>query len=98
MAPMIGLAVGKKAVASGPDGTVSGEETMQAYFRDDLGFASELLLPSIPGGKSFLITSLPSASLLGLDGSRRPKEGRIVRCLGGWWGDNVVQRFNLCQC
>ncbi|KZZ94909.1 Pyridine nucleotide-disulfide oxidoreductase, NAD-binding domain protein [Moelleriella libera RCEF 2490] len=38
VAPMIGLAVGKKAVASGPDGTVSGEETMQAYFRDDLGF------------------------------------------------------------
>lgn len=39
---MIGLAVGKKAVAYGPEvGTVSGEEVMQAYFRDDLGFGSE---------------------------------------------------------
>ncbi|OAA44322.1 Pyridine nucleotide-disulfide oxidoreductase, NAD-binding domain protein [Metarhizium rileyi] len=36
--PMIGLAVGAKAVASGPDGTVYGEGTMQAYFKDDLGF------------------------------------------------------------
>lgn len=35
---MIGLAVGKKAVASGPDGTVFGEDVMQSYFRDDLGF------------------------------------------------------------
>ncbi|KJZ78838.1 hypothetical protein HIM_01611 [Hirsutella minnesotensis 3608] len=36
--PMMGLAVGKKAVASGPDGTTFGEDVMQAYFRDDLGF------------------------------------------------------------
>lgn len=36
---MIGLAVGKKAVASGPDGTVFGEDVMKAYFRDDLGFS-----------------------------------------------------------
>ncbi|KAF4121629.1 NADPH-dependent 2,4-dienoyl-CoA reductase, sulfur reductase, or a related oxidoreductase, partial [Geosmithia morbida] len=37
--PMIGLAVGKKAVAYGPDvGTVSGEDVMYSYFRDDLGF------------------------------------------------------------
>ncbi|OAQ95697.1 hypothetical protein LLEC1_01806 [Akanthomyces lecanii] len=36
---VIGLAVGKKAVASSPDsGTVSGKDVMQAYFRDDLGF------------------------------------------------------------
>nr|WIL77448.1 ccp10 [Clonostachys rosea] len=35
---MIGLAVGKKTVASGPEGTVSGEDVMQAYFRDDLGW------------------------------------------------------------
>ncbi|KAL2753749.1 hypothetical protein ACRALDRAFT_1065037 [Sodiomyces alcalophilus JCM 7366] len=35
---VIGLAVGKKAVACGPDGTISGEDVMQAYFRDDLGF------------------------------------------------------------
>ncbi|UKZ82206.1 hypothetical protein TrVFT333_009990 [Trichoderma virens FT-333] len=37
--PMIGLAVGKNAVAYGPDvGVVSGPEVMQAYFRDDLGW------------------------------------------------------------
>ncbi|KAG8414267.1 hypothetical protein J3459_014911 [Metarhizium acridum] len=36
--PMIGLAVGKKAVASGPEGTVFGEDVMQAYFKHDLGF------------------------------------------------------------
>ncbi|ROT40232.1 FAD/NAD(P)-binding domain-containing protein [Sodiomyces alkalinus F11] len=36
--PVIGLAVGKKAVACGPEGTISGEDVMQAYFRDDLGF------------------------------------------------------------
>jgi hypothetical protein len=40
--PMIGLAVGKKAVACGPDiGTVSGEDVMHAYFRDDLGLGSK---------------------------------------------------------
>lgn len=39
---MIGLAVGKKAVASGPDmDTISGEDVMQVYFRDDLGFDSK---------------------------------------------------------
>ncbi|GAO14912.1 uncharacterized protein UV8b_05080 [Ustilaginoidea virens] len=36
--PMIGLAIGKKAVASGPEGTVFGEDVMQAYFQQDLGF------------------------------------------------------------
>ncbi|KAK1639438.1 hypothetical protein BDP81DRAFT_420991 [Colletotrichum phormii] len=37
--PMIGLAIGKKAVASGPVvGTTWGEDVMHAYFRDDLGF------------------------------------------------------------
>ncbi|KAL5090029.1 hypothetical protein Trisim1_004860 [Trichoderma cf. simile WF8] len=37
--PMIGLAVGKNAVAYGPDeGVISGPEVMQAYFRDDLGW------------------------------------------------------------
>ncbi|KAK6226326.1 hypothetical protein QIS74_02373 [Colletotrichum tabaci] len=37
--PMIGLAIGKKAVASGPlVGTRWGEDVMQAYFKDDLGF------------------------------------------------------------
>lgn len=38
--PMIGLAVGKNAVAYSPDGGLSsGPEVMQAYFRDDLGWA-----------------------------------------------------------
>ncbi|CAM1509361.1 Fc.00g031000.m01.CDS01 [Cosmosporella sp. VM-42] len=37
--PMIGLAVGKKAVAYGPDaGTIAGEDVAHAYFRDDLGW------------------------------------------------------------
>ncbi|EWZ96636.1 hypothetical protein FOWG_03942 [Fusarium oxysporum f. sp. lycopersici MN25] len=37
--PVIGLAVGKKAVASSPDtGTVYGEEVAQSCFRDDLGW------------------------------------------------------------
>lgn len=40
--PMIGLAVGKNAVAYSPEGGLSsGPEVMQAYFRDDLGWASE---------------------------------------------------------
>lgn len=47
--PMIGLAVGKKAVASGPEGTVSGEDVMWAYFRDDLGFDSEFLVLVVLG-------------------------------------------------
>ncbi|KAK3320356.1 hypothetical protein B0T19DRAFT_286281 [Cercophora scortea] len=37
--PMIGLAVGKKAVAYWPQaGTTSGEDVMKAFFGDDLGF------------------------------------------------------------
>ncbi|GKT86642.1 pyridine nucleotide-disulfide oxidoreductase AMID-like protein [Colletotrichum tofieldiae] len=37
--PMIGLAIGKKAVASGPlVGTTWGEDVMYSYFKDDLGF------------------------------------------------------------
>lgn len=40
--PMIGLAVGKKAVAYWPEaGVSSGEEVMSAFFGDDLGFSSE---------------------------------------------------------
>lgn len=41
--PMIGLAIGKKAVASSPEGTTFGEDVMQSYFRDDLGFTSKLM-------------------------------------------------------
>jgi hypothetical protein len=41
--PMIGLAVGKKALACGPDGMTFGEDTMRDYFGDDLGFTSEFL-------------------------------------------------------
>ncbi|KAK3689682.1 hypothetical protein B0T22DRAFT_176978 [Podospora appendiculata] len=39
ISPMIGLAVGKKAVAYWPQaGTTSGEDVMKAFFGDDLGF------------------------------------------------------------
>ncbi|KFA61742.1 hypothetical protein S40285_04184 [Stachybotrys chlorohalonatus IBT 40285] len=39
--PMIGLAVGKQAVASGPGmGTIFGEEVMELYFGSDLGFTN----------------------------------------------------------
>jgi hypothetical protein len=46
VAPMIGLAVGKKAVASSPEGTTFGEDVMQAYFKHDLGFTSKFILYS----------------------------------------------------
>lgn len=39
--PCIGLAIGKKAVASGADGTTHGEDVMKSYFRDDLGWTSK---------------------------------------------------------
>lgn len=40
--PMIGLAVGKKAVSYGPaQGVMSGEEVMKAFFGSDLGFDSK---------------------------------------------------------
>ena len=40
--PMIGLAVGRKAVVYDPDkGTSCSEEMMKIYFGDDLGFQRE---------------------------------------------------------
>jgi hypothetical protein len=52
--PMIGLAVGKKAVAYGPGmGTIAGEDVMEIYFKDDLGFSSKLVLS--PFSKIFLV-------------------------------------------
>lgn len=40
--PMIGLAVGKKAVSYGPaQGVMSGEDVMKAFFGNDLGFDSK---------------------------------------------------------
>lgn len=40
--PMIGLAVGKKAVSYSPDaGTNSGEDVAEMFFGNDLGFSSE---------------------------------------------------------
>lgn len=42
--PMMGLAVGKKAVAYSPgSGTTYGEDVAHAYFRDDLGWGSKFL-------------------------------------------------------
>lgn len=43
--PMIGLAVGKKAVSYGPEqGVASGEDVMKAFFGNDLGFGSKYLV------------------------------------------------------
>lgn len=70
--PMIGLAVGKTAVASGPEGTVFGEDVMQAYFKHDLGFTSKSI-PASGRVSLFLLTS--ENSLLGLDGPRRTEGG-----------------------
>lgn len=43
--PMIGLAVGKKAVAYWPtNGVSSGEDVNKLFFGDDLGFDSEFSL------------------------------------------------------
>lgn len=43
--PMIGLAVGKKAVSYGPaQGVMSGEDVMKAFFGNDLGFDSKFSL------------------------------------------------------
>lgn len=39
--PMIGIAVGKEAVAYGPEGMSHGTQTMHSYFEDDLGFRSK---------------------------------------------------------
>ncbi len=39
--PMIVMAVGKKAVASGPHGTDSGEEVMKKFFGTDLYLSGE---------------------------------------------------------
>ncbi|KAI1865779.1 hypothetical protein JX265_008102 [Neoarthrinium moseri] len=36
--PMIGLAVGKKAVSYGPEGMNSGKQVMHSFFEEDLGF------------------------------------------------------------
>lgn len=47
--PMIGLAVGKKAVAYWPEGGVtSGEDVLKNFFGDDLGFSSKLVVPVVP--------------------------------------------------
>ncbi|KAM3446733.1 hypothetical protein MY3296_009402 [Beauveria thailandica] len=41
--PMIAMAVGKKAVSSGPEGTHSGTDVMDKYFGTDLYLSGELL-------------------------------------------------------
>lgn len=40
--PMIVMAVGKKAVASGPYGTSSGTDVMEKFFKDDLYLSGKL--------------------------------------------------------
>jgi len=39
--PMIAIAVGKEAVAYGPDGMTHGPQIMRSYFEEDLGFRSK---------------------------------------------------------
>lgn len=41
--PMIVMAVGKKAVASGPHGTSSGTDVMEKFFKNDLYLSGELV-------------------------------------------------------
>lgn len=58
--PMIGLAVGKKAVAYGPEvGVTFGEDVAKAYFNDDLGWSSKL-------DKNYLTTMSESLTNLSL--------------------------------
>ncbi len=63
--PMIGLAIGKQAVAYWPEGgMVSGEETLATFFGKDLGFSSESWLLSPLSSSSFrgrLLSSFLSA-------------------------------------
>jgi len=62
--PMIGLAVGRKAVSYGPEqGTASGEDVMEMFFGDDLGFTSKWLSFFRLNGST---TWLTVGSLLGL--------------------------------
>lgn len=84
MPAMIGLAVGKKAVAYGPAmGTISGEDVMHSYFRDDLGFTSMFYLPHRVMHDSSL-TTLPN-SLLEPHGPRQDRRRR-GRCGRGGQG------------
>lgn len=56
--PMIGLAVGKKAVSYGPaQGVMSGEDVMKAFFGNDLGFDSTFFIHLLPLCKSPLTES-----------------------------------------
>lgn len=53
--PMIGLAVGKKAVSYGPaQGVMSGEDVMKAFFGNDLGFDSMFFFSGSPQHLAFL--------------------------------------------
>ncbi|KAG6006013.1 hypothetical protein E4U21_007439 [Claviceps maximensis] len=38
LAPMMSLAIGHNAISSGPKGTIWGENVLERYFEDDLGF------------------------------------------------------------
>lgn len=59
--PMIGLAVGKQAVAYWPEGGMtSGEDVMKSFFGDDLGFSSEYFpVPDLrfPGARNILMAN-----------------------------------------
>ena len=80
--PMIGLAIGKQAVAYWPEGgMVSGEETLGTFFGKDLGFSSKscslLVCLSSPFGKAGCFLS---SSLLGLLGGSEVMLTLLVVC------------------
>ncbi len=57
--PMIGLAVGKKAVAYWPEaGVSSGEDVLKAFFGEDLGFSSEFSSLVLWGSGECVLTSM----------------------------------------
>ena len=77
---VIGLAIGRKAVASGPQGTKSGEDVMRDLFGDDLGFESNFsLLPALGVRGSMLIYLQFAASFCGWE-ERRLQSSSTCQC------------------
>lgn len=64
--PMIGLAVGKKAVVYVPDsGTTCSEENMKLYFGEDLGFQRKLWIDIGASGRFYGELTLSPRRMLG---------------------------------
>lgn len=83
--PMIGLAVGKKAVSYGPaQGVLSGEDVMKAFFGNDLGFDSKYQLFLVLDVSIMLtISSLLELYEVGREdwSASRWSSGRLRMCL-----------------